>query len=623
MKKIFMILATATALCFVGCKSSDPVIIVPEEEKGGKDNPETDSHSKTFVVNVETSIDYPQGGSYAAATASMPGDEILSFFDMDAEEFYEAIGSWEGDPASQINNTILFGLYSNSSYTWCPSNTNSLGHWVNANGELSSWGNDDSYIYIESNVEWGLGSGDEGYDDAVANMWEFTVGYRPDHFSGAVGDTYKVTQVFYYEDDDENENFAYVEWNITVTAGEEVEINIVDKAEIELDGAYYTDYTATDLTPYLDESTILSAIGLSSMDDVEVYALNSDGSVYALPATNFWFSIAGDVMSWGEGCGIDINKDAGYWTFCNYPDASVCGQANKGAIAFVNPETMAAYAFYLTVNIEAYDALKSSVSVSFEDGASNYTLTKDQITALAEALGVESIEASDIASTYSFYGVNADGSYYTSGSTADDPGYWFNSSSDVCTWSDVETAGYANCGYVCYSGDFTFAVGLWAESGYNLPMKVVVVNCDNAAVLTFDATVAEPAVYETTEAGTLSVDVTSSLAAGYTGGTFSVDEALSTLGVEFSGATMLDTEGGCLYTSNGGFWYNASGAVCSWGEDGCSFFCEPNTTDSVMSYGLFPDGAVAVGDKYTASFRLADLTSMKHVTVTLNVTVVE
>ena len=72
-----------------------------------------------------------------------------------------------------------------------------------------------------------------------------------------------------------------------------------------------------------------------------------------------------------------------------------------------------------------------------------------------------------------------------------------------------------------------------------------------------------------------------------------------------------------------GFWFDADGAIVGWGD--ASFFVEPSYNDNEefqgLATGIHPDHAQA--GSYTATFRVADLESMKHVTCTLTITVTE
>ena len=176
-------------------------------------------------------------------------------------------------------------------------------------------------------------------------------------------------------------------------------------------------------------------------------------------------------------------------------------------------------------------------------------------------------------------------------------------------------------GYIEYRGNNTFGCGLWRESGETSTLKIGLELGDKTCILTFVITVDEPAVYETVEAGTATLNATQTLAAGYGGQLVDISDVLTTLGV--TDITILDTEGGMEYTANHGFWFDADGAIAGWGD--ASFFVEPSYNDNEefqgLATGIHPDHA-QVGS-YTATFRVADLESMKHVTCTLTITVTE
>jgi hypothetical protein len=133
--------------------------------------------------------------------------------------------------------------------------------------------------------------------------------------------------------------------------------------------------------------------------------------------------------------------------------------------------------------------------------------------------------------------------------------------------------------------------------------------------------VAEPAIYETTEVGTAALSATQTLTDGYGGQLVDISDILTTLGV--SDITILDTNGGMEYTANGGFWMNADGEAVEYGAESV-FFVEPKYEDDAfkgLATGIHPANATA--GSYTATFRVADLNTMKHVTCTLTITVTE
>ena len=609
MKKHLLLLAAL--FCLAGCHPDDPIIIIDD---GGEDFEDTTlSCSVDVMAGIETT-------DYGMGVITMPGKEILDFFEMTAKEFYLGIGEFTTGSTSsaQSNNTISFGVCTGNDIekmNFCPSTSNNLGCWFDKSSAAVTWG-DDAVFYHESNIEWGLSDPD---DETLASMWDFTFGFYPGHNDYKAGEKVKATYFFYKEaeDDDDKELYCYVEMIFNITEAKAVELDVVKTQEITIDNPYIPDWGATSIDEYIDFDAVASAIGCSA-DDAVVYAFNSDGSVYPAAGTNFWFSVAGDVIQYGEGCGIDINKDAGYWTYCNYPDETLAGQTCKGAIAFVNTSTNKAYLVKLTVNLSSIDYTSIDVMVSYEEGETVYTLTESNIAAISEALGTgDTFNMDEI----ELVGINADGSQYAGDFTANN-GYWYNLAGDVADWAAIEADGYLG-EYIEYRGDNSFGCGFWEESGATATVKLGLKKGDAMCILTFNLTVAEPAVYETEEIGTATLSATQKLSDGYAGQIVDITEVLATLGTE--DFTVLDAEGGCTYTSNGGFWYDAEGNVVGWG-DTSAFFFEPSYGEDETFLGLgtgIKDDVATAGSTYTATFRIADINAMKHVTCNFSLTVTE
>ena len=627
------------AMAVTACQK--PQYIIPLDDDEEEENPGGDQEGfkeKTFVVNI--TLKEGVNNTYDGTVGTMPGNEILEFLDLTKEEFYKGMGTCTTGSMSsaQSDNTVLFGVANKNSsddLKWIPSTSNNFGHWFGKDGAVITWG-DEAYFFTESLCEWGKSAPDAETYDA---MWNYTVGCFPGRT--AAGETYKATEVFFVTSDDDVELYAYVQWNITIEAAEEVKLNVVGTQEVSFNSPFYGDYTHTPLVPEIDQAALQSAIGIS-LAEADVYGVNPDGSFSLAPGKNFWFAVDGTVSAWGSGAGICINDDAGTneWAWCMFPDETLGGQSLKGAIAFVNPSTLNAYVVKVTVNVEGIDYLNIDVLVSYEDGETVYTLNENNLAALAAALGVESVTAEEIGTTYPLKGINADGSVYEGSFTANN-GYWYSSVGNVTSWGseDFDT-------YIEYRGNYTFGCGLWEESGVSKTVKFGI----GDAVLTFNLTVDEPKAYETTEVGTMSSEATQSLTAGYGGPTLVLDYdavcSMLELNDENFAANfkVTATDGTVEYTGEapGGYWFNAENAICGWGDVNSAYYMN-------FKYGdALPDGAegkliLLVGIRndnstdgdgnvthacpapgtYTGVVRLANIETLKHITYTLTFTVTE
>ena len=631
MKRVFWLLAAA-AIAITACNKPQYIIPIDDEEEEEKPNEEEGFKEKTFVVNI--TLKDGVSNTYDGVVGTMPGNEILEFLDLTKEEFYKGMGTCTTGSLTSVqsDNTVMFGVAdknSTESLKWVPSTTNNFGHWFGNDGTLITWG-DEAYFFTESLCEWGQSAPDA---DTYEAMWNYTVGCFPGRT--AAGETYKATEVFFVTGEKDVELYAYVQWNITIEEAEEVKLNVAGTQEITFDSPFYADYTHTPLVPEIDQAALESAIGVA-LADADVYGVNPDGSFSLAPAKNFWYKVDGTIASWGAGAGICINDDGGTndWAWCMYPDETLGGQTCYGAIAFVNPATLNAYVVKVTVNVEGIDFLSIDVLVSYEAGESTYVLNESNLAALAAALGVESVAAEEIGTTYPLKGINADGSVYEGGFTANN-GYWYALDGNVADWGAIAAAGYVGA-YIEYRGDYSFGCGMWEESGKQSTVKFGI----GDAVLTFNLTVDDPKSYETEEAGTLEYTVTQTLAAGYGGEVITVDydkvcELLGLTDETFLENFLVLGEGGTVsYTGEapGGFWYNANGEICGWGDDGSSVYLNVKYGDAlpegapgqlIINTGIrAEENHVTAPGTFTAKILLANPGAGKHVTtvVTFNVT---
>ena len=643
MKRIFWLLAAA-AITITACNKPQYIIPIDDDEEEETPGEEEGFKEKTFVVNI--TLKEGVNNTYDGTVGTMPGKDILDFLELTQEEFYKGMGTCTTGSmsSSQSDNTVLFGVANKNSaddLKWIPSTSNNFGHWFGKDGAVITWG-DEAYFFTESLCEWGASAPDA---DTYADMWNYTVGCFPGRT--AAGETYKATEVFFVTSDDDVELYAYVEWNITIEAAEEVKLNVVGTQEVSFDTPFnnYGDYPHTPLVPEIDQAALQSAIGIS-LAEADVYGVNPDGSFSLAPGKNFWFMTDGTIGSWGAGAGICINDDAGTneWAWCMFPDESLGGQSLKGAIAFVNPTTLNAYVVKVTVNVEGIDFLNIDVLVSYEDGESVYTLNENNLAALAAALGVESVAAEEIGTTYPLKGINADGSVYEGGFTANN-GYWYTLEGNVTDWAGVEAAGYVGA-FIEYRSDYSFGCGLWEESGVQSTVKFGI----GDAILTFNLTVDQPKAYETTEVGTMSGEAAQSLTAGYGGPTLVLDYdavcSMLELNDENFAANfrITATDGTVEYTGEapGGYWFNAENAICGWGDVNSAYYMNFKYGDAlpegaegklILMLGVRNDNstdadgnvthACPAPGTYAGVVRLVNIETLKHITYTLTFTVTE
>lgn len=608
MRNLFRFATMAlAAMTIVACNDDDKKIT---PQGGDEDYKEiTLSCSVDLMAGIETV-------GYGAGEITMPGDKILEFFDMTAAEFYKAMGTYTGEAGSttQVDNTIQFGVCTGNDIekmNFCPSSSANFGCWMTAESAVCKWG-DDAVFYHESVIEWGLEEPDQ---ETLDYMWTFGIGFYPGHNDYKAGDKVKATYFFLKEADEDGEPdlYCYVEMVFNIVEAKEVTLNVVETKEFTYNVDFDADYKRYAIE--LPVEDIQTKIGVSAQS-AKAYAVNPDGSYSATMAKNFWFMKDGKAGAWGSGAAICLNNDNDEgWAYCLYPDETLAGTTVNGAIAFAN-EDGDAYIIKVAVAITGIDYTAVSVMASYEDGEIEYTLNANNLAAISAALGVDSVDLSQV----TLFGVNADSSRYAGEFTADN-GFWYLANGNVSDYNTV-IADPNLGGYIEYRDHNTFGCGLWGESGKTSTFMIGLELGDKTCLLTFTITVAEPAIYETVQVDSIGLTATQTLAEGYGGQLVEISAILQKLGV--TDITILDTNGGMEYTANNGFWFDADGKIVSWGD--AYFFVEPGYDDNDafkgLQTGIHPDHATA-GASYKSTFRVADLESMKHVTVTLTVNVTE
>lgn len=589
MKKFFYAMMALVTLTVFSCKEPEPGPIIDDDDKNAWD--------VLYSVDVDYYFDLGYGGtSLNYADFVNEGKHIWDEFELTEAEFIDALGSADINSANtaQVDHSISFGAIDGSTgyLNETTSTTNGWGHWFTAQGDVCSWG-DDAYFFTE------------GYFVSNENL-AISLGNFPGRINA--GETYTLKECFFNDD-----ITVAVQFNINVTDKlPELKLNKVGESSSSLTidfDAGYTPYAFPDV----DYAAIATAIGCE-VGAATFYGVDATGKPSSLfKGTDIWYNAEGPA-SWGAGCTIHFGYDAEgeRFTTCLYPDETLAGGTYSLTVAVANGSN--AWFHTLQVTVNAVDYLAFDVLVSKEDGESTYTLTENNLAALAQALGVDSVAAAEIGDKYPLKGIQADGSVYEGGYTANN-GYWYSSQSNVTNWGSEDF-----CAYIEYRGDYKFGCGLWKESGYAQTVKLGI----GDAVLTFNLEVDEPANYETTEVAAVAVEGTQAVADGYSGAAIAVD--LSAIGItaeNYAGSFKLfDKEGGMEYTANGGFWFDAEGAVASW--SGASFFVEPGGFDDEgvfhLRTGIHPDN-VKEAAEFVGVVRLANIETLQHLTVTITVKV--
>lgn len=430
MKKILwsMLLVAATAM--VGCSSDD--------DNGGRrpnpnPTPETPSWCDYLFDYEFTAL---ESSAYAIAEVDITEKKVdeQTIYELLGYDTFEDMAKALGDRATldaapTSGELCWFGIDGVTMYDIeTPGNTNGFGHWYDANGSLTTWGDnarvyDESYFYNEEDGAYPI----------------ITVGIMPGVI--VAGETYVAREVIVKNIGEDDE--IRVGLQFTVTIGEYVapELSSVGTKELELEIEYSGSFDATTLVE--DFSEIATALGVENvLEECTMYGVNADGSL-DVPTSNVWFDREGNVGSYGATASIDINYDNGeVLEMCNYPDTELIGNTYTCTVVFANEANQG---YYIKVSVKLTEAtvheftykatkeLTVTSPVGEDDDYKEAWLNVD-FAEVAATLGVE-----DITKDCSIYAINADGSQGNKGTD-----FWFDVEGNNCGWKAPDAEGAEN-----------------------------------------------------------------------------------------------------------------------------------------------------------------------------------
>lgn len=291
--------------------------------------------------------------------------------------------------------------------------------------------------------------------------------------------------------------------------------------------------------------------------------------------------------------------------------------------------------------IPADYVLHQDISIPISAGYGGVTVTVDSakllelfeyntVAELVAALGtLEGDPKVQKGNDLTFYAYNYSTKYEYSGpSTTNSFGHWFDANGDVCNWGDQAYL-------FCEKQDtvsLKFTIGIFPErppvgSVYHI---VEAIKCDTTQVaILFNVTIADIFVPNTTVVGTQNIAFSAAVDTTYAATPQAIDAAAIQAGIGCTPqvATLYGINAdGSLYvkgfTANNGFWFDAAGNVCGWGDEGCAIYAEYDPTTQNINVGQFPKGTV-VGQTYTARFGYVNLDNLKQYNVVLTMTVTQ
>ena len=289
------------------------------------------------MINADMILEYSMditisASLYDGGTLEIELDKIAEKFGITEEELVAGIAGESGAP--EVKGFAIAGT--THADIASASNTNApWGHWWDANGDLTAWG-DDAMVFAEFYPE-----------DAF-----FTIGQYPGHL--AEGQTVTFIEALKY-----NETRVAVVITVNAIAAGQVTAEVVSEQDLTIDVTPKSVYDADSVQ--FDLNTVLSDLGVSSMEEVTYVGVNADGSYNqeAVTVNGFWYDFDGFVGAWGDDASVytEHSPSSDYVRIGQYPDHLAAGETytihygfmanNKivmlnitvNVIGYVDPET--------------------------------------------------------------------------------------------------------------------------------------------------------------------------------------------------------------------------------------------------------------------------------------------
>lgn len=345
-----------------------------------------------------------------------------------------------------------------------------------------------------------------------------------------------------------------------------------------------------------------------------------------------WFDANGDVCNWGDQAYLFCEKRDTFsldFTLGIFPDRLSTGEEYKIVEAMKYDDYKVAFLFNVKIVDEYIPevVLVGTQQINFEAEQNNeYASTPVDVDAAAieGGIGVGPQGAA-------IYGVNADGTLYLNGLTANN-GCWFNADGNVCSWGDEGAAIFAEY-------DATNQVinvgqkpdGTVAGQSYTVRLGFVNDLKLYAVEITVGITEGEVIGYPET---TLEATITLPLTVGVTAADEWLDHLIDldtvaiydAIGVYPGEATIYGVNASTdslrieapMHTANNGCWFNAAGDVVTWGTEGITLYVEYRTDGGKIGTGQYPTAGVA-GQTYYGRLAFVHETKRAEVVVEMKV----
>ncbi|MCK9206296.1 MAG: DUF4859 domain-containing protein [Salinivirgaceae bacterium] len=422
MKKIYyvLILFAFMAGLTTNCKDDDGGGVIPPADTTMWDHvleyPVEITMSATSYDGTQVEIDFATIASYLGISKE---DLLLSMADSitDPDVTLYAIGA-------AATEDVVVGTAKNTNGIW--------GHWWDADGVNCEWG-ETAMVFAE------YFSGDEF----------ISIGQYPGHLTNG-------QVVEFYECIKYNDIRVACHFTITAKEPEEIVATIVNTQQLSLEVLEKTTYDLDSVAFNLDQT--LTDLGVSSMDEVTLIAVNEDGS-YAQEKSadnGYWIDRNGYASGWGAG-GV-VYTDYGTLSsnmvgIGQFPDSLSAGETFTIKFGFLANDKIEMLA--ITITVAGYVdpettptgdpiAVDTTITISQPYSADWAGSSADIQATLRNAFKMTTYQIFKAINegTMVFTGYNADGTAYTDStgavvSTANYPGHWFAANGNVTVWGDT------------------------------------------------------------------------------------------------------------------------------------------------------------------------------------------
>lgn len=584
-------------------------------------------------------------GTDTATLVALLDAESETFYNAeDADEYYASVAT--NDVRFQVIVNGGENVYPQASYGYTQGYWG--GFWMLEDGTPCSWGVDGMAFY--NYPGW----------DAESDLFYIALGQAPDYFTA--GDYVNVNFLLYVNG--ESVNFSLT---LNITEPEVVEIDndtilsnitIVDSVEITVSqkpAGSWTYSTGGVTISGLAEMIGTTATELANYFSYHLYVrdyievdgyyqwsdtLNQD---YTANEPGFWFSQTFDEngdetnecysaaygsssMFYIEGLDFDADTDSLSFYLGQYPGNCAAATDYWTTIYIVNGSQ--AYAVKIILSIAEEEVIDfSQMTLAGSEwqqvvttyGSTDATMIEVDLNGICELLGIDSID-------YSYYAYKSEGEI-TNNSTANNGGFWFNTSSYVCSWSATNCAmyiepystselNYLNVGQAGFSAieendSLTCSLLVLGTSTYyqidvNLKIEPGVVkdsvDVENWKIVsTIEESIQLIPDASGYELQTYDLDVAAILAAIEMDETD--DNSVYTWSSEYDGSSWVPANLTNAYscTPNPGFWMSPDGTYNYGWSSSCAYGVTFSLSDETMTFWNFP-GSNEVGDSFTSYF---------------------